>query len=61
MVDIVDESHKATIIAFAKEGLISQKTALKVIGRYKSALERLDVYCSAKTILPLTRMVRPII
>jgi hypothetical protein len=49
---------KLTIAAFAKEGLISQKTAAKAISRYKTALADSGVTFAAKTRLPLTRMDR---
>jgi hypothetical protein len=55
------ESGAFKAVAFAKEGLINQKTAFKAVKRLEASL--LDMGCkfSSKTVIPLTRLNRTVI
>ncbi|WDP90885.1 MAG: hypothetical protein HUN04_14760 [Desulfobacter sp.] len=50
------KNMEATIMALAKEGWISQKTAPKAVLRFKKALIRQGIEFIATPILPLTRI-----
>ena len=55
------ESAAFKAVAFAREGLINQKTAFKAVKRLEASL--LDMGCkfSSKTVIPLTRLDRTVI
>jgi hypothetical protein len=56
--DLPDFNEKGTlrVVAFAKEGLISQKTALKAVKRFDKSLKDIGVKFSSKTVVPLTKL-----
>ncbi len=56
--DLPEERLK--VVAFAKEGWISQKTAIKAIERFKAALKKQGTGFDEKNILPLTRLDKPV-
>jgi hypothetical protein len=56
--DLPDFNQTGTFraVAFAKEGFINQKTALKAVDRFKKSLQDIGAKFSSKNIVPLTRL-----
>ena len=56
--DLPDFNKTGTVraVAFAKEGVINQKTALKAVKRFEKSLQNIGAKFSSKNIVPLTRL-----